>query len=263
MRTLVALARSSHPEPVVLVTTVSGVLAAIAGRGLGTVWVVFAVLAGQLFVGWSNDYFDRKRDRDSGRSDKPLAQDVIQPNAVAAAAVIAGVVAIPLSLASGLAAALVHYVGILSATAYNLGVKATVFSVLPYVLSFSLLPAFVTLGLAPSHWPPAWAMVAASLIGVGGHFAQARPDVARDRRQRVLGLPQLVGDRASAVLAALFLAAGSVTIAAGTRNALPLLAILPALGVAFTPPLIAFRLTLLTAGIAVAAFVASAGSALR
>ena len=56
MRTLWALARCSHPEPVVMVTAVCGVLAILAGRAWGTVWVVLAVLAGQLFVGWTNDY---------------------------------------------------------------------------------------------------------------------------------------------------------------------------------------------------------------
>jgi len=263
MRTLWALARCSHPEPVVLVTAVCGLLAALAGRGPGTVWVVLAVLAGQLFVGWSNDYLDRRLDREARRSDKPIAQDAIRPRMVAIAAGVAGVAAIPLSLASGLSAALVHYVAILSATAYNLGLKATVFSVVPYAVSFSLLPAFITLGLTHPHWPPPWVMVSASLIGVGGHFAQARPDVERDRRQRVLGLPQVAGDRASGILAALFLAAGSATIAVGTHSVLPLLAVVSTVGVAVTPPAIAFRLTLLTAGVAVVAFVASASSVFR
>src|SRR5712691_7842777 len=98
MRMLLALARCSHPEPVVAVTATSGVLAALAGRGWGTVWVLLAVLAGQLFVGWSNDYLDRKRDRDARRSDKPLAQDAVQANVVALAAVVAGVASISLSL---------------------------------------------------------------------------------------------------------------------------------------------------------------------
>src|ERR1051326_7865450 len=67
MRTLWALVRCSHPGPVVLVTAVCGALALFAGRRWGTVWVVLAVLAGQLFVGWTNDYIDRARDRDAQR----------------------------------------------------------------------------------------------------------------------------------------------------------------------------------------------------
>jgi 4-hydroxybenzoate polyprenyltransferase len=246
-----------------MVSAVCGVLALLAGRGWGTVWVVLAVLAGQLFVGWTNDYVDGKRDTDARRTDKPIALGEISPRLVAIAAAVAGIATIPLSLASGVAATVVHVVGVLSATAYNLGLKATAVSVVPYALSFAMVPAFITLGLAHPHWPPAWVTVAASLTGVGGHFAQARPDVDRDRRQRVLGLPQLVGDRASGLLAAAFLVAGAATIAFGARSLLPLVVIVPAVGVAVAPPTPAFRFTLATAGITVVAFIATAGTALR
>ena len=246
-----------------MVSAVCGVLAVLAGRGWGTVWVVLAVLAGQLFVGWTNDYVDRTRDTVARRTDKPVAQGEILPRLVAIAAVVAGVATIPLSLASGVAATIVHLVGVASATAYNLGLKATALSVVPYALSFAMVPAFITLGLAHPHWPPAWVTLAASLTGVGGHFAQARPDVERDRRQGVLGLPQLVGERVSGVLAATFLVAGAAAIAYGARSLLPLVVVVPAIGVAVAPPKPAFRFTLATAAITVGAFVATAGTALR
>ena len=254
------LVRCSHPEPVVTVTAASGVLALAAGRGLGTVWVVFAVLAGQLFVGWSNDYVDRSRDRAAGRADKPLAKDRLNPRVVLVAAVVALVAAVPLSLASGVAAAAVHFTGIASATAYNLGLKSTALSPLPYALSFGLLPAFITLGLVHSHWPPAWMTAAAALIGVGGHFAQARPDVERDRRLGLRGLPERLGSRGSGIASAAFLAVAAAVIAAGSASLLPLIAIAPALVVAFSPPSAAYRLTLLTAAVTVVAFVANASS---
>ena len=238
-------------------TGVTGLLALVAGRGPGTVWVVLAVLAGQLFVGWSNDYLDR--DRDAGRADKPVARGQVAPDTVRAAAIAALVAAVPLSLASGVAATLVHLVAIASASAYNLGLKATLFSAVPYAVSFGLVPAFVTLGLAQSHWPPAWVLAAAALIGIAGHFAQARPDVARDRVQRIKGLPQLAGDRGAAIAAAFFLAAAAALIAVATRNPLPLIALVPAAGVALTPPRIAFLLTLATAVLTAGTFLVIAG----
>jgi 4-hydroxybenzoate polyprenyltransferase len=264
MRMLWALARCSHPEPVVAVTSVCGVLALLAGRGGGgTVWVILAVAAGQLFVGWTNDYIDRRRDSEAQRKDKPLARGEISARSVAIAAALAGLAVVPLSLASGVPATIVHVIGVLSATAYNLGLKSTWLSVVPYAVSFAMVPAFITLGLAHPHWPPAWVTAATLLTGVGGHFAQARPDVERDRRQRVLGLPQILGDRASALAAALFLVAGAAAIAYGSHNLLPLGVVLPAIGVAALPPVAAFRCTLLTAGVTVVAFVATASSALR
>ena len=244
-------------------TLVTGGLAAVAGRGPGTAWVVLAVLAGQLFVGWTNDYLDRGLDRDAGREDKPLAQDALSPGSVRAAAAVALVAAVPLSLASGVPAALVHFVAIASATAYNFGLKSTRLSAVPYAVSFALLPAFVTLGLTQPHWPPLWIMAVAALIGVGGHFAQARPDVERDRRQGVGGLPERMGDRGSAILAATFLAAGASVTAIATRNGVPLVALVTAAGVAVTAPNVAFWLTLATAAITAGTFVLIGASALR
>lgn len=223
---------------------------------------MLAVLAGQLFVGWSNDYIDRSVDADAERADKPLARNQVAPNTVRAAAIVALVAVVPLSLANGVAAALVHFAGIASASAYNLGLKKTVLSAVPYAVSFSLVPAFVTLGLVPPHWPAVWVMIAAGLIGVGGHFAQARPDVDRDRRQRILGLPQLIGERGSAIAAALFLASAAALIAVASGNGLPLVVLAPAAGVAITPPRLSFLLTLATAALTTVAFLLVAGRAL-
>jgi len=252
--------RCSHPEPVVAITVLAGALALTAGRGAGSAWVALAIFAGQLFVGWSNDYLDRNRDREAGRRDKPIASDAIAGRTVGLAAIVALVLAVPLSLASGVAAALVHLAALASAAAYNLGLKRTLLSALPYAFSFSLVPAFVTLGLARSHWPPLWVMLAAALIGVGGHFAQSRPDISSDRRQGAIGLPQLAGERASGVIAALMLALGAAVIAVGARSVIPLVAVLPVPLVVLARPAVAYRLTLVIAGLTVAAFLINGGS---
>ena len=261
MAAFLALVRCSHPEPVAAVTAVTTLLALSAGRGPGAVWVLLAVLAGQLGVGWSNDYLDRERDRAAARSEKPLAADAIAPETVRNAALAALVAALPLSLASGVAATAVHAAAVAAATAYNLGLKATIASAAPYAIAFGLLPAFVTLGLSTPHWPPAWALAAAALIGIGAHFTQVLPDIAQDRRQHVLGLPQRLGVRPSAILAALLLATAAITMAAGTRNLVPALVTLPpALAVMIVDSKTAFRLTLATAALAVVTFLLSGSS---
>ena len=261
MGTFAALVRCSHPEPVVAVTAVTTLLALSAGRGAGAAWVALAVLAGQLFVGWSNDYLDRERDRAAGRADKPLAQDHLEPRTVALAALVAIIAALPLSLASGVAATAAHLAAIAAATAYNLGLKATALSVAPYAFAFALLPAFVTLGLPAGRWPPAWALAAGGLIGAGAHFTQVLPDIESDRRQHLLGLPQRIGPRASAMLAAALLASAAAVIAAGTNNPVPLLVTTPlAVGVALVRRTAAFRLTLAAAAATVGSFLLSGSS---
>ena len=95
----------------------------------------------------------------------------------------------PLSLLSGWRAAAVHLVAVLLAWGYDLGLKSTVWSVVPYTVSFGLLPAFVTLGLPGAPWPPWWATAAGALLGAGAHFANVLPDLDDDLATGVLGLP--------------------------------------------------------------------------
>jgi 4-hydroxybenzoate polyprenyltransferase len=215
----VALLRSSHPEPTLAVTVLTAALAASAGRSAGgTVATAVAVLAGQLSVGWCNDAVDADRDRQVGRSDKPVARGEIEARTVGRAAGVALLACVPLSLLSGVAAAVVHLVAVLAAWAYDLGVKATAVSVLPYTVGFALLPAFVTLGLPGSPAPPWWALLAGGLLGAGAHFANTLPDLADDLGTGVRGLPHRLGPRWSSMLAAVLLAAATAVLVLGPRR---------------------------------------------
>ncbi len=213
---MVALLRASHPEPSAAVTTVAGVLAALSGRdAAGVAAVVAAVLAGQLSVGWCNDFLDAERDRRTGRPDKPLAVGVLSPRTVGLAAGAALGACIPLSLLSGRLAGSLHILAVLSAWAYDLWLKSTVLSVLPYAVSFGLLPAFVVLGRPGASSVPVWLVGAGSLLGSGAHFANVLPDLDDDLRTGVRGLPHLIGAPASRLTAAALLLAASIVLAFG------------------------------------------------
>jgi 4-hydroxybenzoate polyprenyltransferase len=214
--------RACHPEPTVAVTAVATALAVATGRGAaGSLAVAAAVLAGQLSVGWSNDLIDRDRDRQRGRQGKPIVAGLVDPTTVRRAALIALTAAVPLSLLSGWRAAAVHLVAIAAAWAYNLRLKATVLSVVPYIVAFGLLPAFVTLGLPGAPWPPWWAVSAGALLGAGAHFANVVPDIADDLATGVRGLPQRLGRQASCRLAAVFLFAASLLLVFGPGSVGP------------------------------------------
>lgn len=261
------LLRCSHPEPVFAITAAVGVLALSSGRGWSTVWAMAAVLAGQLFVGWSNDYLDLELDRRSGRADKPLVAGVVPPGLVLDAAIVALVACIPLSLANGLAAGGVHLAGIGVATLYNAGLKSTPASVLPYVVAFGLLPTFITLGQHPGHLPPLWSSAGAALLAAGAHFTQVLPDIEVERRLGIHGLPHLLGTRGSTFAAALLLAASALVILLGPGHpgqlqlatlGLTLLLIAGVVGSGLTGRhRLSFRLTLLTAGAVAVIFVLS------
>jgi 4-hydroxybenzoate polyprenyltransferase len=210
------LVRACHPEPTVAVTAVATALAVAAGRGAaGAVAVAVAVLAGQLSVGWSNDLIDRDRDQLRGRSEKPIVAGLVDATTVRRAAFLALAATVPLSLLSGVEAAAVHMIAVGAAWAYNVWVKATVLSVLPYVIAFGLLPAFVTLGLPGAPWPPWWAVTAGGLLGAGAHFANVVPDIADDLATGVQGLPQRLGRQASSRVAAVLLLAASLVLVFG------------------------------------------------
>jgi 4-hydroxybenzoate polyprenyltransferase len=207
-----ALLAATHPGPALAVTAVAGLLAAAEDAPAGrVVLVVAAVLAGQLSIGWSNDLLDLARDRQVGRADKPLATGAVDARTVRLACVVAVVLVVPLSLACGIAAGVVHLVCVACGWAYNLGLKATPWSWLPYALAFGGLPVFVS--LAAGAQPAWWAATAGALLGVGAHLVNTLPDLDDDRATGVLGLPQRIGAGPTRVLAVAVLLAASVLLA--------------------------------------------------
>jgi 4-hydroxybenzoate polyprenyltransferase len=222
MRKLTALALSTHPGPGIAVTLIAVVL----GFGVGLEWwrlvlLGLAVLANQASVGLSNDWIDAGRDRAVGRTDKPVAAGRISANAVRNAAFVTAVLAVVLTLPLGWRATVVHAAFIISAWSYNAGLKGSVISVLPYVVSFGLLPLIVTVALPEPARASGWALLAGALLGVAAHFANVLPDLEDDRATGVRGLPHRFGPRTSGLVIAAALAGASVSIVVGLGDAQP------------------------------------------
>jgi 4-hydroxybenzoate polyprenyltransferase len=213
---VVGLVRACHPEPSVAVTAMAVALA-FAGRRTapGVAAVGLAVLAGQLSVGWHNDWLDAERDRAAARPDKPVAQGAVGRATVGRAAGVALVAVVPLSLLSGWRAAAAHLAAVGLAWGYNARLKATVASFVPYALAFPLLLAFVSLGQRGAPWPPWWALLTAALLGSGAHLVNAAPDIADDLASGVAGLPQRLGYGRSVAAAAVLLLAATVVAVTG------------------------------------------------
>lgn len=208
---------SCHPVPTLAVTAISAGLAALAGLSLGRgALMVAAVFAGQLSIGWSNDAIDAARDRAIARSDKPVALGAISSRAVGVAAGVALLVTVLLSLALGWLPGVASLTVVVCGWLYNLGLKATVFSFVPYAIAFGILPAVATLSLPDPVWPAPWAMVAGALFGVSAHLANVLPDLDDDVDAGVRGLPHRMGARATAVACPVLLGAASLVILLGS-----------------------------------------------
>jgi len=201
----------------VAVTVLGTLLALGAELAPGRVLLVAAaVLSGQLVIGWTNDLLDAGRDRAVGRRDKPVAAGEVSAGAVLVAALAAGVACVGLSAGLGWRSALCHLVLLVgSGLAYDLGVKATAWSWLPYAVAFGSLPAVVTLAERPPELPAWWLFVAGAALGVGAHLVNALPDLADDEATGVRGLPHRLGARGSRTAAAAVLLTASIALLLG------------------------------------------------
>ena len=212
MKTISGLIKATHFGPTVLVVTISFFLSRMQYSVPDSFRIAIAILAGQCVVGWTNELVDYPLDSAAARSNKPLVAGLITTNQLRIAISIALLAALLLSLISplGVIGTLVHALLLLSATAYNLYLKKTVLSVLPYVISFGGLPWAVYLSAGKN--PPFWLVLAFIFISSSFHFLNVLKDLDADISQGVLGLPQRVGRVGSLTIAALLFIAGLASV---------------------------------------------------
>lgn len=216
------LLRASHPGPAAAVTAVLTAYGISAGlEPARVVLVACALLAGQLSIGWSNDLADEARDRSVGRADKPLATGELSTSAVRLACVVSVVATVGLSASLGPVPGLLHLACVAAGWAYNLGLKATVLSWVPYAVAFGAYPVVVTLA-GPGAGPPPWSVAAAgALLGVGAHLVNVLPDLDDDEATGIRGLPHRLGHRGASWAAVGSLAAATGLLALVVAGAVP------------------------------------------
>lgn len=209
---VVGLLKAAHFGPTVLVVSITFVLALTQFSIGDAAFIALAFLLGQLVVGWTNDLVDFPRDKAADRFNKPLVAGTISELTLKICVVIALVSALIISLVSplGISGCAVHFLALLSATAYNVKLKSTVLSVVPYVFSFGALPWAVY--LAAGTQPPTWIVLGFILFASAFHFVNVLKDLESDVVQQVMGLPQVIGRTKSIVTAALLVVLGIVDV---------------------------------------------------
>ena len=193
--------RLVHPAPTLAVVALSGALAVIlrlqATSGipdLRVVLTVLAVLGSQILTGALNDWADRDRDA-LAQPAKPIPAGDIQPRDALIVAGIGAAVQVAASVPLGAAALAIGLAASGSAVAYNLWLSRTPWSVLPYLVSFGLLPPWVAAGVAV----PIDRVLAASLLvgpfAAAAHLANTLRDFEGDAVLGSRSLAQLLGRR--------------------------------------------------------------------
>jgi 4-hydroxybenzoate polyprenyltransferase len=192
--------RAAHFGPTVIVTATTFLLALSQYSLIDALRVAIAIFAGQLVVGWSNDFIDAPLDIAAQRTKKPIVSKKINLEQLKKSILVALLAALLLSLFSplSLTGTLIHFLGILSATFYNLKLKPTILSPLPYIVSFGALPWAIYLPAGIK--PPLWLFIDFMLIAVAFHFFNVLKDFQWDVDQGVLGLPQRLGRNVSLII---------------------------------------------------------------
>lgn len=226
MRDVVGIVRVVHPAPtaavVVLSMALGSILAAQAGLppfGARTWLTTLAVLGSQIVTGAVNDWADRERDA-LAQPHKPIPAGQLTPRGALGVAAVGSVLLVaaatplgPLPLVLGVAATA-------SAVAYSLWLSGTPLSVLPYVVSFGILPLWVAGGIGVPLDRVAAAPLLVAPFAAAAHLANALRDFEADASLGRRNLAQALGRRIALAVAWLLamgvgLGVGAVLLARG------------------------------------------------
>ena len=208
------IAATHFPQALAMVLLMT-IATAVCGGAWWSVCLVFLASAtGQATVGWTNDVFDAQADREAGRTTKPTVRGSLRPEQLRVPILVGATLTIPLSfLAAGWVGGAAHIVAVASALAYNFWLSRTVWSWLPYAVSFALMTVFVAQAASPVLWPT-WSVICLSvLVGVIAHLFNAMPDIDSDRDMGLGGLAVTLGKRRSIALAVVLMSLAAASLA--------------------------------------------------
>lgn len=199
------------PQAIAMVLLMTIATAICGGSWLGVALVFLASAAGQATVGWTNDVHDAEADRAAGRTTKPTVRGELRPDDLRVPILVSATLTIPLSfLAAGWVGGAAHIAAVASALVYNFFLARTVWSWVPYAVSFALIPVFVAQASSLTLWPSFAVVLLSVLVGVTAHLLNAIPDIDIDRETGWGGLAVSLGKRRSMILAGVLVTAAAV-----------------------------------------------------
>lgn len=204
-RHALAIARATHLFAVLVVSLSAGGFAILAmaeepavadARVLAVVVGMFLL---QVTIGCTNEYVDRHDDA-TGKPWRPIPSGDLSPRLVVWLAVVAGTGGLLVTATLGAAALAVAALGLSIGLLYNVWLKRTRLSWLPYVAALPLVPiwAFVAVGRDATQLLLLYPLGLTAMIGV--HIANTLPDLEVDAETGVRGLPHRLGRRGALVV---------------------------------------------------------------
>jgi 4-hydroxybenzoate polyprenyltransferase len=221
LRRLLAGLRLVHPFPSlanVAATTAFGVIALHGFRRPAELArLALTMLLIQCAIGATNDTVDAPLDALS-KPYKPIVAGVVSRRT-------AGLIALALALGATVLAKtlggwgwLLAMAGLACGLSYDLWLKRSAYSPLPYLLAFSIYPLWVWAALHRFSAALLWEVPLALLLGASLYLGNTAPDVERDRAAGVQGFAHHLGVRRAVWLS---WGALALALAAGLLIALP------------------------------------------
>jgi 4-hydroxybenzoate polyprenyltransferase len=219
------MVRLGHPFPSLLDGLITAVLATVAGAATTRAALLgVAMVSLQVSIGTVNDLTDVERDR-GHKPGKPLPTGLVPRRSARVLAIGSLVLGLGLSLIAGPPTVVVAIAGVLTGYAYDLRLKGTVWSWLPFAIGLPLLPVYAWVG-ATGRVPVAFAVLVPLGIAAGGAVAllNGLVDLDRDRAAGLATPAVRLGPRrarriAAGLLALIALAVGGSLVAIGAGAA--------------------------------------------
>jgi 4-hydroxybenzoate polyprenyltransferase len=193
--------RLVHPAPALAVIALSAALGAILAAegggpplGVRVLLTVVAVAGSQILTGALNDWADRERDA-IAQPHKPIPSGAVSPRVALLVAAFGALIQVAASAPLGPVPLLLGLVASGSAAAYNLALSRTPLSVLPYLVSFGILPLWVAAGVGVGLERVAAAPLVVGPFAAAAHLANTVRDFEGDARIGSRNLAQVIGRR--------------------------------------------------------------------
>jgi 4-hydroxybenzoate polyprenyltransferase len=193
IRSLIFMA---HPGPSLLVTVVLVAIAGLAGHrvpdGILVLQLVGAMLPVQFCIGVINDVADLEADA-VAKPHKPLVRGVVRRSTATGAGIVLGVIGLGVAATINLATLGLDALALGAGLAYDLGLRRTPLSWVPWWGGMAVLPleGYASVGAVPSKLLVVVPL--SGLLAIGLHFANALPDIEGDRLAGRRILPVLAG----------------------------------------------------------------------
>ncbi len=192
-----AYMRLMHAGPVAAVMTATLLFAIVTAKGVPPLDLLLRVLLvvffSQYAIGALNEYRDRYLDAAANRA-KPIVEGLVPARLALALSLISYGLMVAFAATFGPMLFVLAVVAGTSGMLYNLGLKQTPFSWLPYFVSFPLLPIWVRSAVLGRFDPAVlWLIPILGTMVIGLHLGNSLPDLELDTAQGSHSLSVVLG----------------------------------------------------------------------